>query len=80
MARLERIGLGELIGAILDNIACIAERFGKTRVEFQGDDAAIDIDRCPYCRSGRWRCVEALPADPAVLRTIAAACRGPPQP
>ena len=42
--------------------------------------AAIDIDRCPYCRSGRWRCVEALPADPAVLRTIAAACRGPPQP
>lgn len=42
--------------------------------------AAIDIDRCPYCRSGRWRCVEALPADPALLRTIAAACRGPPQP
>jgi hypothetical protein len=40
--------------------------------------AAIDIERCTHCRTGRWRCVQSLPADRAALAAIAAACRGPP--
>ena len=40
--------------------------------------AAIDIERCPHCQAGRWRCVQSLPADRAALAAIAAGCRGPP--
>ena len=40
--------------------------------------AAIDIQRCPHCQAGRWRCVQSLPADRAALAAIAAGCRGPP--
>jgi hypothetical protein len=41
--------------------------------------AAMDIDRCPHCQAGRWRCVQVLPADRAALAAIATACRGPPR-
>lgn len=40
--------------------------------------AAIDVERCTHCHTGRWRCVQSLPADRAALTAIAAACRGPP--
>jgi hypothetical protein len=40
--------------------------------------AAIDIERCPHCRIGRWCCVQTIPADRSALAAIAAACRGPP--
>lgn len=40
--------------------------------------ARIDIERCPHCTTGRWRCVQTLPADRAALAAIVAACRGPP--
>ena len=41
--------------------------------------AAIEIERCPHCKSGRWQLVQALPADRAALASILpTACRGPP--
>jgi hypothetical protein len=41
--------------------------------------AAIDIGGCPHCGVGRWRVVEELAADKAVLAAIASTlCRGPP--
>ena len=42
--------------------------------------AAIEIDCCPHCKTGRWRLIETLPADrQALARTPPiAACRGPP--
>jgi hypothetical protein len=40
--------------------------------------ARIDIQRCPHCGSGRWRCVETVLPDSAALAAIAAGCRGPP--
>ena len=46
--------------------------------EFMQRVAAIDIERCTHCRTGRWRCVRSLPADRTALAAIAAACRGPP--
>ena len=42
--------------------------------------AAIEVDCCPHCRTGRWVTLEGVPAqrsfEPA--RAIAAMCRGPP--
>ena len=42
--------------------------------------AAIEIDCCPHCKTGRWVTLEVLPPqrsfEPA--RAIAATCRGPP--
>jgi len=40
--------------------------------------AAIDIERCPHCAAGRWRCMQLLPADRGALAAIAVSCRGPP--
>ena len=41
--------------------------------------AAIDIQRCPHCKTGRWLLVESLPADRSALAAIPRiACRGPP--
>jgi hypothetical protein len=41
--------------------------------------AAIDVDRCPHCRLGRWRVVEHRGADRAAIAApLLAACRGPP--
>jgi hypothetical protein len=55
--------------------------------------AAIEIDRCPHCKIGRWRLVEQVLRDPAALAAIVpskgtgsavplsvvpTACRGPP--
>ena len=41
--------------------------------------AAIQIERCPHCQSGRWRLVREVPANRAALAaTTAIACRGPP--
>lgn len=41
--------------------------------------AAIEIERCPHCRLGRWQVVETVPADRALLAsTPRLACRGPP--
>ena len=41
--------------------------------------AAIEIERCPHCKSGRWQLVQALPADRVALASILpTACRGPP--
>jgi Putative transposase/Transposase zinc-binding domain len=45
--------------------------------QFMQRVAAIDIQRCPHCPSGRWRVVETLPAHRAALAAIAG-CRGPP--
>ena len=42
--------------------------------------AAIEIDGCPHCKTGRWVTLEVLPAqrslEPACA--ITATCRGPP--
>lgn len=46
--------------------------------EFMQRVANIDIERCPHCATGRWRCAQTLPADRAALAAIATACRGPP--
>lgn len=41
--------------------------------------AAMDIERCPYCATGRWQLVREQPADRALLaRVPPLACRGPP--
>ena len=41
--------------------------------------AAIDIRRCPHCKTGNWFVIETLPADRAALaRALPSACRGPP--
>jgi hypothetical protein len=48
--------------------------------------AAIEIDRCPHCKTGRWRVVEQVLRDPLALAALvpmgcgaaATACRGPP--
>lgn len=46
--------------------------------EFMQRVAAIDIERCPHCNAGRWRCVQTAAADRTALAALAAACRGPP--
>jgi hypothetical protein len=38
--------------------------------------AAIEIERCPHCKTGRWRVVEHRAADRSLV--AAALCRGPP--
>ncbi|MBN8507284.1 MAG: IS91 family transposase, partial [Burkholderiales bacterium] len=53
-------------------------RAAEDAAAFMRRVAAIDIDRCTRCHTGRWRCVQLLPADRAALAAIAAACRGPP--
>ncbi len=53
-------------------------RAAEDAAEFMQRVARIDIERCPHCTTGRWRCVQTLPADRAALAAIAAACRGPP--
>ncbi len=40
--------------------------------------AAIGFERGPHCRTGRWRCVQSLPAERAALAAITTSCRGPP--
>ncbi len=40
--------------------------------------AAIDIERCTHYHTGRWRCVQSLPAERAALAAITTSCRGPP--
>jgi hypothetical protein len=41
--------------------------------------AAIDIQHCPHCKSGRWLLIESLPADRSAMAAIGPnACRGPP--
>lgn len=41
--------------------------------------AAIEISCCPHCKTGHWRVIEQVLADPAALAaTIPTACRGPP--
>ena len=41
--------------------------------------AAIEINRCPHCKVGRWLVLHTLPADRAALASIPpTACRGPP--
>jgi hypothetical protein len=46
--------------------------------EFMQRVAAIDIERCDHCRTGRWRCVQTMSIDRAALARIASPCRGPP--
>ena len=53
-------------------------RAAEDAAAFMQRVAAIDIERCPHCALGRWRCVQTLPADRAALAAIAVACRGPP--
>jgi hypothetical protein len=41
--------------------------------------AAIEIECCPHCKTGRWRVLQQWPADrQALLQAGVAACRGPP--
>lgn len=41
--------------------------------------AAIEIERCPHCKTGHWQLVETLPVDRAALASmLSTACRGPP--
>jgi hypothetical protein len=47
--------------------------------------AAIEIDRCPHCKTGRWLVLEQVLRDPAALAghvpkvaVVTIACRGPP--
>jgi hypothetical protein len=43
--------------------------------------AALDIQRCPHCRDGRWLVIEARAADRAALSALmptSPGCRGPP--
>ena len=41
--------------------------------------AAIEIGRCPYCRTGHWCVIEQVRADrAAVAHAIPTACRDPP--
>jgi hypothetical protein len=41
--------------------------------------AAIEISCCPHCKTGHWRVIEQVLADPAALAAIIpASCRGPP--
>ena len=53
-------------------------RAAEDAAAFMQRVAAIDIERCPHCGLGRWRCVQTLPANRAALAAIATACRGPP--
>lgn len=53
-------------------------RAAEDAAAFMRRVAAVDIERCPHCRTGRWRCVQSLPAERAALAAIATACRGPP--
>ena len=53
-------------------------RAAEDAAAFMRRVAAIDIERCPHCGAGRWRCVQLLPADRAALAAIVTACRGPP--
>ncbi|MCW5640376.1 MAG: transposase [Rubrivivax sp.] len=53
-------------------------RAAEDAAAFMRRVAAIDIERCPHCRAGRWRCVQSLPAERTAPAAIVAACRGPP--
>lgn len=53
-------------------------RAAEDAAAFMRRVASVDVERCPHCALGRWRCVQSLPADRAALAAIAAGCRGPP--
>lgn len=73
-AKVARLQLARALLAM----AAANPRASEDAAEFMRRVAAIDIGRCTHCRTGRWRCVQALPADRAAQAAIATACRGPP--